>query len=87
MMHSIPGLMESETFVFHSTTRHDIATLSGDLEGFYGAVAANYLKGIIDMKLNTIGTERRKSWPTGSARYGRFFHTNCLLAENKSLRE
>ena len=48
------GLMESNTFVFDSTTRQDIATLSGDLEGFYGAVAANYLKGVIDIQLNTM---------------------------------
>lgn len=51
------GLHESDKFVFSSTTRHDIATLGGDLEGFYGAVAANYLKGIIDIKLNTIESD------------------------------
>jgi apyrase len=51
------GLIESDKFVFESTTRHDIATLGGELEGFYGAVAANYLKGVIDIKLNTIGSD------------------------------
>jgi len=44
------GLIESDTFVF-PLERSDIATLGGDLEGFYGAVAANYLKGVIDTKL------------------------------------
>ena len=34
------GLMESESFVFKSTRRQDIATLGGELEGFFGAVAA-----------------------------------------------
>lgn len=64
------GLMESETFVFRSTTRQDIATLSGDLEGFYGAVAANYLKGIIDVKLNTIGGEDNHHGPLGALDMG-----------------
>lgn len=45
------GLTVSESFVFTSLKRHDIATLAGDLEGFYGAVAANYLKGTIDADL------------------------------------
>jgi apyrase len=51
------GLLESETFVFSSTRREDISTLGGDLEGFYGAVAANYLKGVIDIKLQTVGVD------------------------------
>lgn len=45
------GLMENEAFVFRSMEREDIATLSGELEGFYGAVAANYLEGIVDAEL------------------------------------
>lgn len=40
-----------ENFPFHSLRRKDIATLSGKLEGFYGAVAANYLSGTIDVNL------------------------------------
>ena len=48
------GLMESDTFVFRSMQREDIATLSGELEGFYGAVAANYLKGTINADLELI---------------------------------
>jgi len=54
------GLKESDKFVFSSTTRQDIATLGGDLEGFYGAVAANYLKGVIDIKLRTVGDDEKK---------------------------
>jgi hypothetical protein len=45
------GLLEAPTFVFSSLQRSDVATLSGDLEGFYGAVAANYLQGIIDVTM------------------------------------
>lgn len=45
------GLMESDRFVFRGMGRGDIATLSGELEGFYGAVAANYLQGIVDAEL------------------------------------
>lgn len=48
------GLIASDTFVFNATTRQDITTLGGDLEGFYGAVAANYLKGMINVKLQTV---------------------------------
>lgn len=51
------GLMESESFVFKSTQRKDIATLSGELEGFFGAVAANYMKGIVDTKLRVRAPE------------------------------
>ena len=51
------GLIQSDSFVFESTRRQDICTLGGDLEGFYGAVAANYLKGVIDIKLRTIGDD------------------------------
>jgi len=46
------GLMASESFVFRGMNRGDIETLSGDLEGFYGAVTANYLIGIIDANLH-----------------------------------
>ena len=51
------GLMNSKSFVFRGMRRGDIATLSGDLEGFYGAVAANYLAGIIDANLHVIETD------------------------------
>lgn len=49
------GLMESPSFVFRGMERGDIATLSGELEGFYGAVAANYLQGIVDAQLRFVG--------------------------------
>jgi len=42
----------SPSFVFTLFQRSDIATLSGNLEGFYGVVAANYLQGNIDPFLN-----------------------------------
>ncbi|KAL7566426.1 hypothetical protein ACA910_000908 [Epithemia clementina (nom. ined.)] len=45
------GLMDRPDFVFRGLRRDDIGTLSGDLEGFYGAVAANYLKGTINANL------------------------------------
>lgn len=45
------GLMETSSFVFRGMERGDIATLSGELEGFYGAVAANYLQGVVDAQL------------------------------------
>jgi len=47
------GLMEHSNFVFPNFERGDILTLEGDKEGFYGAVTANFLKGIIDTKLTT----------------------------------
>lgn len=51
------GLMESVLestgayFPFTSMERDDIGTLSGELEGFYGVVAANYLGNAIDVRL------------------------------------
>ena len=46
-------LQESGRFVFN-LQREDLATLSGDLEGLYGALAANYLKGTITADLEFI---------------------------------
>ena len=46
------GLMENENFVFSAMQRDDVATLSGELEGFYGAVAANFLVGSTDTSLS-----------------------------------
>jgi len=54
------GLMESETFVFRCTKRGDIGTLTGDMEGFYGAVAANYLSGVIDANLHLVNTNNKQ---------------------------
>jgi hypothetical protein len=49
-------LILSDRFVF-SLERDDIATLSGDLEGFFGAVAANYLKGTINADLELVSDD------------------------------
>ena len=51
------GLLENENFVFRGMQREDIFTLGGELEGFYGAVAANFLKGMVDTKLGTTKTD------------------------------
>lgn len=47
------GLRRHDDFVFR-LDRNDVATLSGDLEGYYGAVAANYLHGTINAQLELI---------------------------------
>lgn len=47
------GLMEQDDFAFkRALRRSDISTLSGELEGLYGAVAANYLRGIVNAQLH-----------------------------------
>lgn len=51
------GLMEQADngrFVFTNLKRDDVMTLSGEREGFYGAVAANYLRGVVDAELRVI---------------------------------
>lgn len=53
------GLYASESFVFRGMKRSDIETLSGDLEGYYGAVAANYLSGVINANLQAGSDEQR----------------------------
>lgn len=47
------GLTTDPDFAF-DLQRDDIATLSGDLEGYYGAVAANYLHGTINAQLELV---------------------------------
>ena len=47
------GLKQHDDFVFY-LSRDDIATLSGDLEGYYGALAANYLHGTINAQLELV---------------------------------
>jgi Golgi nucleoside diphosphatase len=49
------GLMDNDAFVFRGMSRSDIFTLSGELEGYYGAIAANFLEGLIDTSLSPIG--------------------------------
>lgn len=48
------GLKDHPDFVFSSTRRYDIRTLTGELEGYYGAVAANYLQGTCSANLTLI---------------------------------
>jgi Golgi nucleoside diphosphatase len=43
--------------------RNNIQTLSGEQEGFYGAVAANYLQGTMDAHLNLIASSSASSNP------------------------
>mmetsp|Transcript_8047 Transcript_8047/g.15161 ORF Transcript_8047/g.15161 Transcript_8047/m.15161 type:complete len:563 (-) Transcript_8047:49-1737(-) len=51
------GLLESPYFVFSAMQRENIATLDGEEEALYGAVAANYLKGVVDVKLHMINKD------------------------------
>jgi hypothetical protein len=51
------GLTESPYFVFSALQRENIATLGGEEEALYGAVAANYLKGVVDVKLHMINKD------------------------------
>jgi golgi apyrase len=48
------GLTGHPSFVFEGMERKDIATLSGEMEAYYGAVAANFLQGVIDTELRLI---------------------------------
>jgi len=48
------GLGQSPEFLFSGLERRNIATLSGEKEALYGAVAANYLKRVVDVKLHMI---------------------------------
>jgi hypothetical protein len=41
-------------FTFTNLTREDVMTLNGEREAFYGAVAANYLRGVVDAELRVI---------------------------------
>eukprot|EP00537_Pseudo-nitzschia_pungens_P001454 CAMPEP_0172357702 /NCGR_PEP_ID=MMETSP1060-20121228/2057_1 /TAXON_ID=37318 /ORGANISM="Pseudo-nitzschia pungens, Strain cf. cingulata" /LENGTH=604 /DNA_ID=CAMNT_0013078511 /DNA_START=313 /DNA_END=2127 /DNA_ORIENTATION=+ len=51
------GLMRDESFVFRGMQRKDIATLSGEMEAYYGALAANFLRGIIDTELRVVAAQ------------------------------
>jgi hypothetical protein len=52
------GLKQDPTFVFKNLQRSDLQTLSGELEGFYGAVAVNYLHGTVDAQLKYTNTSQ-----------------------------
>jgi len=71
------GLIRSDSFVFRSMQRQDIATLSGELEGFYGAVAANYLKGTINADLELIAKEEDHHGPIGALDMGGSSTLSC----------
>lgn len=51
------GLSESPDFIFNNLQRENIATLGGEEEALYGAVAANYLQGLVDVKLHMINKD------------------------------
>jgi hypothetical protein len=55
------GLMKNESFAFRSLQRKDIATLSGEMEAYYGALAANFLQGIIDTELRVISAQNNNN--------------------------
>eukprot|EP00985_Skeletonema_marinoi_P019422 scaffold11135_cov128-Skeletonema_marinoi.AAC.2 len=52
------GLMEQQVphgqFTFANLKREDVMTLDGEREAYFGAVAANYLRGVIDAELRVI---------------------------------
>ena len=52
------GLMEQQVpngqFTFSNLKRADVMTLDGEREAYFGAVAANYLRGVIDAELRVI---------------------------------
>jgi Golgi nucleoside diphosphatase len=52
------GLVRDESFVFRGIQREDIATLSGEMEAYYGALAANFLRGIIDTELRVVSAHK-----------------------------
>ena len=52
------GLVQRTDFVFQ-LERSDIATLTGDLEGYYGALAANYLHGTINTQLELLPNQNK----------------------------
>lgn len=48
------GLKEHPNFVFTHMQRADIGALPGSVEALYGAVAANFLKGVVDVHLHML---------------------------------
>ena len=57
------GLIQEESFVFRGIQRKDIATLSGEMEAYYGALAANFLQGIIDTELRVLSAQNSSETP------------------------
>lgn len=49
------GLMEDNRFAFRNALKREhIGTLGGSLEAFHGALAANYLEGLVDVNLQLL---------------------------------
>jgi Golgi nucleoside diphosphatase len=63
------GLVTWPDFVF-DLARADIATLPGDQEGYFGAVAANYLQGTMDADLHLISSSSQQERPIGALDMG-----------------
>ena len=57
-LENVPESTYSMRFAFTSFQRKDVYTLNGEREGFYGAVAANYLRGVINAELRVIVRQR-----------------------------
>ena len=57
-LEKVPESTYSMRFTFTSLQRKDVYTLNGEREGFYGAVAANYLRGVINAELRVIVRQR-----------------------------
>lgn len=56
------GLQQDRRFVFNNgLERRNVATLSGELEAYFGAVAANFLHGVIDTELRLVPSQDGKS--------------------------
>ena len=49
------GLASSDRFAFGRMRRDDLETLEGEREAYYGAVAANYLAGVVGGDLRIAG--------------------------------
>ena len=62
--HSLDSPVDDVPFAFTSLQRKDVYTLDGEREGFYGAVAANYLRGVIDAQLRVIVHNENESSQT-----------------------
>jgi len=57
------GLIGEDSFVFTGFQRKGIATLSGEMEAYYGALAANFLQGIIDTELRLVSAQNSAEAP------------------------
>ena len=58
--------VENGRFTFTNLARKDVMTLNGEREAFYGAVAANYLRGVVDAELRVIVPPDEEETDSGS---------------------